>query len=227
LTAQRPTCLQQGYSDCGPQEFHRPQGTSFAAAIVSAGAALVRSAWPDLKADQIVAMMRETAVDQTPASGCRRCAEGRDPLTGWGRLDVAAAVTRKGEPPIGDRYEPNDDAGSRAAPVKRRRSVKRRATIDFWDDRHDVYAVQLRRGESLRVRLFGQPTINVDLVLWMPDARRLDDGRHLTGRPARSSEGDGARERVDYRARRAGRYFVHVKISEPASAYYTLRLVRK
>jgi hypothetical protein len=87
--------------------------------------------------------------------------------------------------------------------------------------------VQLRRGESLRVRLFGQPTINVDLVLWMPGARRLDDERQLTGSPARSSEGDGARERVAYRARRAGRYFVHVKISEPASAYYTLQLVRQ
>jgi hypothetical protein len=227
LTAQRPACLEQGYSACGPQEFRRPQGTSFAAAIVSAGAALVRSAWPELRADQIVAMMRETAADQTAASGCRRCAEGRDSLTGWGRLDVEAAVTRKGEPPIGDRYEPNDDAGPRAAPVKRRRSVKRRATIDFWDDRHDVYSVQLRRGESLRVRLFGQPTINVDLVLWMPGARRLDDERQLTGSPARSSEGDGARERVAYRARRAGRYSVHVKISEPASAYYTLQLVRQ
>jgi subtilisin family serine protease len=230
LTAQRPACLEQGYSDCGPQEFRRPQGTSFAAAIVSAGAALIRSAWPELKSDQIVAMMRESAVDQTPATGCRRCVEGRDPLTGWGRLNVEAAVTRKDDPPIADRYEPNDDAGPRAAPVKRRPSVKRRATIDYWDDPHDVYSVQLRRGERLRVALFGQRgerPINVDLVLWMPGARRLHDERQLSSREADRSVSRGPRERVTYRARRAGRYFVHVKISEPGAGHYTLRLVRK
>jgi subtilisin family serine protease len=230
LTALRPTCLEQGYSDCGPLEFRRPQGTSFAAAIVSAGAALVRSAWPELKAEQIVAMMERVAVDQTPATGCRRCTPDRDALTGRGKLDIAAAVNWKGQLPTADRYEPNDDAGPRAARIGRRPSVKRRATIDFWDDRHDVYSVQLRRGERLRVALFGERgerTINVDLVLWMPGARRLDDERELTGRPAESSTNSGPKERVSYRARRAGRYFVQVKISAPGAGHYTLRLVRE
>ena len=42
ITARRPLCEDQGYSDCGPQEYLRPQGTSFAAAVASAGAVLVR-----------------------------------------------------------------------------------------------------------------------------------------------------------------------------------------
>jgi hypothetical protein len=174
-------------------------------------------------------MLERGAVDQTPATGCRRCTPNRDALTGHGKLDVAAAVNSK-VPPRADRYEPNDDAGSRAAPVKRRRSVTRRATIDFWNDRHDVYSVRLRRGERLRAALFGERgerPVNVDLVLWMPGARRLDDERQLSGRPADSSTSRGPREKVSHRARQGGRYFVHVKIDEPAAGYYTLKLVRE
>jgi hypothetical protein len=227
LTAQRVTCLEQGYSDCGPQKFRRPQGTSFAAAIVSAGATLVRSSWPELRAEQIVSMLRRSAVDQTPTTGCRRCGEGRDALTGWGKLDIAAAVNWKKELPAPDRYETNDDAGPRAAPIRRRHSVTRRASIDFWDDQNDVYSVRLRKGERLRVALHGTKGTDVNLVLWMPGARRIDDARELTGRYARRSTRPGPKERVSYRAKRAGRYFVHVKIVEPGEGAYTLQLVRE
>jgi subtilisin family serine protease len=226
LTALRPSCLEQGYSDCGPQEFQRPQGTSFATALVSAGAALVRSAWPELRAEQIVELLGRSAADQTPATGCRRCAEGRDALTGRGKLDIAAAVAWKKPFPVADRYEANDDAGPRAARVKRRHSVTRHATIDFWDDRNDVYSMHLRRGERVRVALFGTPDTDVDLVLWMPGARRIDDTRTLTGRQAGSSARPGAQELVSHRARRSGRYFVQVKISKPGGGPYTLKLFR-
>jgi hypothetical protein len=226
MTTQRSTCLEQGYSDCGPQQFRRPQGTSFAAAIVSAGAALVRSSWPELRAEQVVSMLEQSAVDQTSATGCRRCVEGRDPLTGWGRLDVASAVDWALRHPSPDRYEPNDDAGSRAARIKRRRSAVRRASIDFWDDQNDVYSVRLRRGERLRVALHGKEGLDVNLVLWMPGARRLDDARELTGRQAESSTRPGPKEKLSHRARRPGRYFVHVKIVEPGAGHYTLKLVR-
>jgi hypothetical protein len=224
MTAQRPSCVEQGYSECGPNEFRRAQGTSFASAIASAGAALVRSAWPELKANQIVAMLERSAVDQTPATGCRRCVADRDALTGWGRLDVAAAVNWKRPFPRPDRYEANDDAGDRAAPIKRRRSVKRRATIDYWNDQNDVYSVRLKKGERLRVALYGQETVDVNLVLWMPGTRRLDDVRSLAGP---TSDTEGAREKLGHRAERAGRYYVHVKIEDPGAGHYTLQLVRQ
>jgi subtilisin family serine protease len=226
LTSLRPTCLEQGYSECGPLEYRRPQGTSFASAIVSAGAALVRSNWPNLRAEQVVAMLERSAVDQTALTGCRRCTAERDALSGWGRLDVAATVGWKGPFPPADRYESNDDAGARAARVQRRRYVKRRATVDFWDDRDDVYAVNLRRGERLRVALHGKPTIDVNLVLWMPGTRRLDDARALSGRQAEFSKGRGPKEKLAHRAERRGRYYVHVTIAGPGAGYYTLELVR-
>lgn len=231
LTSLRPTCPEQGYSTCGPLEFSRPQGTSFASAIVSAGAALARSTWPNLKADQIVAMLERSAVDQTAATGCRRCPAGRDSMTGWGRLDIAAAVNWKGPFPAPDRYEANDDAGSRAARIQRRRFVKRRASIDYWDDQNDVYAVRLKKGERVSIELHGEKTTDVNLVLWMPGTRRLDDVRSLSGQQVRISNNPGPKEKLSYRAQRSGRHYVQVKISAqgagPGPYPYTLVLVRK
>jgi subtilisin family serine protease len=228
LTALRPACLEQGYSECGPVEYRRPQGTSFASAIASAGAALVRSSWPELQPERIVTMLERSAIDQTPATGCRRCSAGRDPQTGWGKLDIAAAVNWSRDFPAVDRYEPNDDAGPRAARIQRRRSVVRRASVDFWDDQNDVYAIHLRKGERLRLSLYGAAsTNNVNLVLWMPRTRRLDDVRRLSGRVAERSARPGVQEKLSHRAGRSGRYYVHVKISEPGAGAYTLKLVRK
>jgi len=225
LTSERPTCLEQGYSDCGPQEFRRPQGTSFATAIVTAGAALVRSTWPELRAEQVVAMLERTAVDQTAATGCRRCSEGRDPLTGWGRLDIASAVDWTKEQPRRDRYEPNDDAGARAKVLARRRPTIR-ATIDFWDDANDVYAVHLKRGQRLRLRLFGENGDEIALVVWRPGTRRLGDIRYPSSRWVARSEVPGSHDRLRFRARRAGSYYVQVKMTEPGTGIYTLRLIR-
>ncbi|MGH3100518.1 MAG: S8 family serine peptidase, partial [Thermoleophilia bacterium] len=148
ITARRPLCADQGYSDCGPQEYLRPQGTSFAAAVASAGAVLVRGAWPNARSEQVMALLQRTATDMTSATGCRRCTDGRDAVSGWGRLNIAAAVGYPGRLAPLDRTEPNDDAGARSFRV-RKPTVNRSASLDFWDDQNDVYAVRLRRGGRL------------------------------------------------------------------------------
>jgi subtilisin family serine protease len=226
LTALRPTCVEQGYSDCGPPEYRRPQGTSFAAAITSAGAALVRAAWPNLEAEQIVGLLERSATDMTPASGCRRCSTDRDAVSGWGNLNVAAAVNYAGQLPALDRYEPNDDAGARAFPI-RRPTVVRRASLDFWNDTSDIYAIRLRRNGRLAVTLRGRTTVDVNLYLWRPGTRRIANARSLSMRVDRSA-GPGSEEFLNYRARRqAGVYYVQVKIMEPGSTGYTLRVVKR
>ena len=224
LTAQRPLCVEQGYSECGPPEFRRPQGTSFAAAIVSAGAALARSAWPELRPEQITTMLERSALDQMAATGCRRCAEGRDALTGWGRLDVAGVVNWPRSHPVADRYETNDEAGA-GAKLVRGRSARIRARIDYWDDQNDVYAVRLKRNQRLSLRLFGEG-MEVDLAIWRPGTRRVDDVRSLSGSPVDQSKRRGAKDTLHFRPKRAGRYYVQVKITEPGSGPYRLDLVR-
>jgi hypothetical protein len=225
LTALRPTCLPQGYSDCGPTEFRNPQGTSFAAAIASASAALVWAEWPALRASQIVGLLERSAVDMSVATGCRRCPVDRDPMTGWGRLDVTRAIQWSGALPQRDRFETNDDAGARAWRVGRRKALV--ASLDFWDDQSDVYAVRLRKGQRLRVGLKGLAKIpsDLNLAVWLPGTKRVDHHRSVHQLVTHRS-GPGASERLALRARKAGLYFVQVKISAPGAGSYQLQLLR-
>jgi Subtilase family len=225
LTALRPTCLAQGYSDCGPLDFRNPQGTSFAAAIVSASAVLVWNEWPALNAEQIVGLIERSALDMTPANGCRRCAVDRDPLTGWGRLDVLRAIQWNGALPAKDKYETNDDAGARAKRLGRRKSLV--ASLDYWNDQNDVYAVRVRKGRRLRLRLKGLNGIRSDLNLavWRPGTRRVDHHRSVHQLVSHKS-GPGASERLVFRAPRTGLYYVQVKISTPGAGQYQLKLAR-
>jgi Subtilase family/Bacterial pre-peptidase C-terminal domain len=227
LTALRPTCLEQGYSDCGPPEFRRPQGTSFAAAIVSAGAVVVRAAWPNLRDEQIIGLIERTATDMIPTTGCRRCTPDRDAISGWGSLNVSAAVNYGGRLPAIDQHEPNDDAGARAFRIRPLNSG-RRAALDYWNDPNDVYSIRLRRNGRLAVTLTGKTeSLDVNLYLWRPGTREIASARSLS-RVVDRSAGPDAREFVNFRARRRpGVYYVQVKIMEPGSTGYTLRVVKR
>ena len=92
LTSQFRECDEQGYSACGPLDYRTAYGTSFAAPQVSAAAAVLLAEQPSLKPDQVTALLTRTAADVSAASGCSYCPLGRDELTGWGRLDVTAAL---------------------------------------------------------------------------------------------------------------------------------------
>jgi subtilisin family serine protease len=222
MTAQRPTCLEQGYSDCGPPEYRHAQGTSFASAIVSAAAVLVRLEWPALTGSQVVGLIERSATDQTTATGCRRCVEGRDQQTGWGKLDTTTAVTWSGRVLPPDRYETNDNAGVRALALSsKRRSLS--ASLDYWDDPNDVYAVRLKRRQRITLSLRGSTNVDINLALWKPGTTQVDRLR----RPAlAASRRPGSREYLSYRTQRPGVYFVQVKISEPGTTAYQLKLVR-
>ena len=104
---------------------------------------------PGLAPDQVLTLLEQSAVDARPANGCFACTVGHDRFTGSGRLDQTAAIEllAAGAPPR-DRYEPNDGAGSSAYPLfGARRDIA--ATLDYWNDRDDVYRVYLRAGERL------------------------------------------------------------------------------
>jgi subtilisin family serine protease len=226
LTARFPACSEQGYSSCGPDEYREAQGTSFAAPQVSAAAAVLLSLRPTLRPEQVRTILRGTAVDHTPATGCAACAIGRDELTGWGRLDVTRAIRTLAEPlPMRDRYETNDDVGRRSYDLF---GATRRidATLDYWDDQDDVYAVRLKKGQPVYVGLKAPETsADLNLAFWLPRTRSIQDVSSVRFR-TRISARPGARQYLSYRAPAAGTYFVQVRMSSAGLAHYRLIVVK-
>ena len=226
LTARFPACVEQGFSSCGPDEYREAQGTSFAAPQVSAAAAVLLGTRPDLRPEQVVSILERTAVDVDATTGCHSCLPGRDELSGWGRLDVAAALAALAEPlPRRDRYEPNDDVGPRAQGLAGRDRLIR-ATVDFWDDQDDVYAIRLRARQRVYIGLKGVKSgADLSLALWLPKTRSIEGVGSLRFR-AKASARAGPREYFSFLAPAAGSYFVQVRMSSPGDTRYRLRIVK-
>jgi hypothetical protein len=157
-------------------------GTSFAVPIVAGAAAWIWTQRPELDAGQVAELLRRTARDVGPP--------GFDADTGWGVLDIPAALAEPAPPR--DPSEPNDDidlvrgAGefSGITPLIRPRGPRRgdlAGRVDSVEDPRDVYPVWV----PARARLYASLRANadIDLELWAPEtvsvleegrARRLD-----------------------------------------------------
>ncbi|MFN2628868.1 MAG: S8 family serine peptidase [Gaiellaceae bacterium] len=166
-------------------------GTSFSAPIVAGAAAWLWTARPDLDASQITELLRRTATDVAPP--------GWDPDSGFGRLDLQAALAAPAPQP--DPQEPNEDirfvrpnavfqAGepTLTSPVSSHTMLAGR--LDGVDDPRDVYRLWIPARGTVRV------------------AARADDGAPLATSlwgPRTSSVGEtGASRRRDLLARGPG-----------------------
>jgi subtilisin family serine protease len=226
LTAAHPLCQNQGYSDCGPEEFRHAAGTSFAAPQVAAAAALLIALRPTLTADQVINILERSATDVNASNGCKQCPLLRDSFSGWGRLDVAKAIASlDGVLPPPDRLEPNDDAGGSAARLGTKvTSVK--ATIDFWDDQIDVYRLYFKKGQRIRLGLNGPTGTSTNLLLWKPGTKRVNDLRKQHLRAAQAI-GPGPSHVIGYRVAASGMYYAEVKITARGVGPYELTITRR
>ena len=84
-------------------------GTSMASAYVSGAAALLKSQFPDLSAEELTTLMKETARDLG--------AEGYDTVYGWGLVDLAAALDKMQKPQAEEPAEPAADPAAPAQPA--------------------------------------------------------------------------------------------------------------
>lgn len=222
LTAAFGACIEQGYSSCGTKDYRHADGTSFAAPQVSATAALLFGESAALRPDQVTEILKLSASDAMPANGCAECSPGPDALTGFGRLDVGAALdSLQGPPPPADRFEPNDDVGSQASIVWS--PMVATATLDWWDDPNDVYRVHLDRGQRLSVYVRANAKLDPSIVLWKPGLRNLSDARSDL-RARRSIHGPGVPERIRFKAHRTAWYSLQVKLAKPGFGAYRIRL---
>ncbi|MEQ4305019.1 type VII secretion-associated serine protease mycosin [Plantactinospora sp. B6F1] len=103
-----------GLTGARPNGFWRVQGTSFAAPLVAAAAALVRSHWPKMTAADVVNRLINTARDVGPS--------GRDDRFGFGVVDPLAAlngeVSSVRTNPLDDGAAPPGVAGFGSAPAQ-------------------------------------------------------------------------------------------------------------
>jgi len=101
-----------GLSGARPGGFWQVQGTSFAAPLVAAAAALVRSHWPKMSAGDVVNRLINTARDVGPS--------GRDDSFGFGVVDPVAAlngeVSAVPRNPLDDGQPPPAVSGFGSAP---------------------------------------------------------------------------------------------------------------
>jgi hypothetical protein len=224
-------CPGMAYSNCGPSEFRAGIGTSFSAPQVTAAAALMLGVDPSLTPAQIEWILERTATDASPSTGCKACPIGRDGLTGWGTLNIGAALDRVGKGiglPQTDAFEPNDDAGSLAYPIGNLRTMH--ATLDFWDDPIDVYSINLKKGQTLFARLGQGAPPHTSLVLWRPGTTHVVGPARTTlaNRAARGTVTSG-QERLAYQTSSDGTYYIEVEAGSPTHApgSYVLSLAVK
>lgn len=225
LTGQQQGCPAQGYTDCAGGDYHRPEGTSFAAPQVSAAAAVLLGLLPTLTSSQVAAILERHADDVDAASGCADCPDGRDKFSGWGRLDVAAAVDSltSGTPlPAADRDEPNDSVSQAYTLWGRKPAVN--ATLDFWNDRADIYRVKLALGQRFRARVRVRSSKAVGLLLWRPGTQSVREAAQ--GSIVAQSERSAKTQLLSYRAREGGWYYVEVRIERPGASRYALQVTK-
>ncbi|HEY6835895.1 MAG TPA: S8 family serine peptidase [Gaiellaceae bacterium] len=225
LTSKNTNCDEQGYSSCGPKDYHHAAGTSFSAPQAAAAAATLFSLDPTLTSDQVSWLLERSATPATPANGCIDCPPGRNALSGWGKLNIAAAIRalRAGQAPVPDRFEPNDDI--QIGKAIHASKVRFRATVDYWDDANDVYRIKLRRGQ--RISVIARPSSNLALsvVLWKPALESLAQA-NAKFRAQRAANGPGAVDRFKYRAPKAGWYSLQVAAARTGFGAYKLRILR-
>jgi subtilisin family serine protease len=149
-------------------------GTSFSAPIAAAAAAWVWTARPTLTASQLAQVLRTSARDvSTP---------GFDTATGWGIVDVAAALAAP--VPENDPGEPNDDVdqvkpgklfalGQAALTTAAKPSIRIAGTLDAAEDPRDVYRIWVPAGKTVRVSVAGG---DAAARIWGPQTTSLDEG---------------------------------------------------
>jgi subtilisin family serine protease len=190
-------------------------GTSFAAPSLGGAAALVQARRPELTTQQQFELLRRSTLDLGPV--------GRDDDSGFGLLDVSAAMTAT--PQAKETGAETDDdpfwvrgAYAKAHPALLTRTKLRfkvRGTVSPAKDPADVYPVRLTRRERLVVSVGGTaPTALLELAVLGPGAGDFDVTDGLDERLLVATGGLSSDPQVEVTATRTGTYYVAVEAAE-------------
>jgi len=124
--------------------------------------------------------------------------------------------------PAADHYEVNDQVAN-ASSLWGRRGQRIHATVDYWDDRQDIYKIYARKGQTLVSKLRGPGGTDTNLFLWKPGTTTVRaavaDERFLAGQSKRP----GSKEKIRVRVKETGWYYLVVRAATPGAGRYTLR----
>ena len=223
---ERPTCHEQGYTLCATVDFRPPDGTSFAAPQASAAAAMLLAVRPELRPEQVTAVLERSAVDASAATGCIRCATGRDAYTGWGTLDITASVGALGRACRGGRARDERRRWCAVAPAVRRLASPSGRGNDRLLGRSGrrLRRVPPARG-SVSTRPLEGATGDLSLALWRPGTPSVQ-GLAGPRQRLRLSAHPGPREHLGFRAETTGWHYVQVRIVAAGETTYRLSVVR-
>jgi subtilisin family serine protease len=198
-------------------------GTSFSSPIVAGAAAWIWTARPELTAMQLAEVLRRSARDIGPP--------GRDPASGFGELDVAAALALPA--PVKDPYEPNDDVDevnpakdiylSKAPPLTTSSRLLARigGRVDQWEDPRDVFRVWLPAHRRVIATLKASDDANLLLV---SSSAATVAGRVAPAVRLARANAAGTTERLVYDNTGRGRW-AYISVSLPsATSSSTYRL---
>ena len=199
------------------RRYQRRTGTSMATAITSGAAARLLAQRPELDASQLRSLLLDSARDAGAA--------GPDEATGWGVLDLAAALAMPTPPPDGP--EPNDDA-VRAQPEPAGLAGTGAAeaivegAVERWGDPKDDYRVRAQAGDVLELAVDAQEgaALDPDLVLWLPGTPAFSAGPAYARRwLAATSLRPGPSETIRFVVTETGTQTVEVQASEGRGRY--------
>ncbi len=197
-----------------PDGLQRLAGTSFAAPIVSGMAAWLMAARPNLTGAQAADILRYSATDADKA--------GWDSNTGYGVVNLAAALTRA-DPPV-DTTEVNDDIewidGTRFArpdtPVFKAGNSRKvyGGYVDAWKDPADVYRIEVAKGRKVTVKLSTNSRSDPDLAVFARKAKTVYSRKFRLGA---SFRGTGRTESVTVRNRTSKKMIAYIAVYAPGS----------
>jgi SpoIID/LytB domain protein len=196
------------------------EGTSFAAPHVSAAAALLMAARPDLTNDEVMELLEHTARDLTPPTASPGTRIGHDPFTGFGLVDVDAAITAAANPPAPDSTSEPNDKPFEATPLRGFEGTIE-ATVSRGDDPNDVYTIRARKGDRVQITLESIPSTygvgTIDGLAWRPgtmNVSRLTSNRII----ASTLDGDSP-ERLTFTADASGTWPIEVLATDGWTSY--------
>jgi hypothetical protein len=206
------------------------KGTSFASPAVAGAAAMVQAVKPGLKAQQIFDIVRHAA------SGTG----GWNDTTGFGLLDVSAAVTAATPPLLGNEVD-DDVMFAKLKPVIPLKLGKAKLIQDSESaakDNTDVFRIRLKKGEGISANITTK-TQNAYFSISLLDrtAGPLDMTNDVTKHVLKDSAGLSPTPFFTKRVKKMGIYYIAVETPDtlqdsvdettPTDQPYTLKLKRQ